>query len=55
MGQQAARLLIGLIEGKATTRKPQHIILTPELVVRRSSGAETRNVNTRAPLTLAGK
>lgn len=55
MGQQAARLLIDLIEGKATPRKAEHIILTPELVVRRSSSAGSRDVSTRAKLTLAGK
>src|SRR5919199_671094 len=40
MGRQAARLLIQLIEGGAPPKKAQHIVLTPELVVRSSSGAE---------------
>ena len=37
MGQQAARLLLQLIEGKAPGRK--QIVLPPELIVRSSSGA----------------
>jgi len=39
MGQQAAWLLIGLIKGGTTAQARQRIILAPELVVRRSSGA----------------
>jgi LacI family transcriptional regulator len=39
MGQQAARLLIQLIEGGAPPRKKQQIVLPPELIVRDSSGA----------------
>ena len=38
MGQQAARLLIDLVEGKRGTRE-QHVIVEPELVVRASCGA----------------
>ena len=39
MGQQAARLLLQLIEGEAPDKK--QIVLPPELVVRSSSGAVT--------------
>jgi LacI family transcriptional regulator len=39
MGQQAARLLLQLIEGEAPERK--QVILPPELIVRSSSGAGT--------------
>ena len=39
MGQQAARLLIQLIEGNAPPRKKQQLVLPPELIVRDSSGA----------------
>lgn len=38
MGQEAARLLIDLVEGKRGT-KEQHIIVEPELVIRASCGA----------------
>ena len=41
MGREAARLLIQLIEGKEPpSKKARHIVLTPELVVRSSSGAQ---------------
>jgi LacI family transcriptional regulator len=43
MGQAAARLLIGLIEGKKQQRE-QHIIVDPVLVVRESCGAASRTV-----------
>lgn len=39
MGQQAARLLLQLIDGGAPPRKRQQIVLPPELIVRASSGA----------------
>ena len=41
MGQQAARLLIQLIEGKPPVGKAQQIVLPPELVVRNSCGARS--------------
>jgi LacI family transcriptional regulator len=41
MGQQAARLLLDLIEGKkASNEKPQSIVLPSELILRSSSGAK---------------
>ncbi|HJZ69885.1 MAG TPA: LacI family DNA-binding transcriptional regulator [Blastocatellia bacterium] len=40
MGQQAARLLIGLIDNELTRSKPQTIVLPPELVIRNSCGAK---------------
>ena len=41
IGRLAARLLIQLIEGKEPpSKKARHIVLTPELVVRSSSGAQ---------------
>jgi LacI family transcriptional regulator len=44
MGQQAARLLLQLIEGEASPQaRKQQIVLPPELVVRSSSGAEPRS------------
>lgn len=39
MGQQAASLLIQLINGESETAKAQNIILPPELIVRTSCGA----------------
>jgi LacI family transcriptional regulator, galactose operon repressor len=39
MGQQAARLLIEMIEGKSKSSKARQIILPPELIVRGSCGA----------------
>lgn len=39
MGQQAARLLIELINNESTRSKPQAIVLPPELVIRNSCGA----------------
>ncbi|HEV8487741.1 MAG TPA: LacI family DNA-binding transcriptional regulator [Blastocatellia bacterium] len=41
MGQEAARLLIQLINGKAQSAKAQNIILAPELIVRSSCGAKS--------------
>ncbi len=43
MGQQAARLLIGMIEEKSSSRPAQRVILPPQLIVRRSSGAGPRD------------
>jgi LacI family transcriptional regulator len=39
MGQAAAKLLLELIDGKNSAGKPRHVIVPPELVVRRSCGA----------------
>jgi LacI family transcriptional regulator len=40
MGQQAARLLLQLIEEKEPpTKRPEHVVVPPELIVRSSSGA----------------
>jgi LacI family transcriptional regulator len=41
MGQEAARLLIQLINGEAHSAKAQKIILAPELIVRTSCGAKS--------------
>ncbi|HZS04363.1 MAG TPA: LacI family DNA-binding transcriptional regulator [Blastocatellia bacterium] len=49
MGQQAAQLLIRLIEGKPLDQAAQHIILTPRLVIRRSSGAGAKQPSGRKP------
>ena len=43
MGQQAARLLIQLINGEAPTAKKQKVILPPELIIRASCGAQSAN------------
>jgi DNA-binding LacI/PurR family transcriptional regulator len=40
MGEQAARLLIQLINGEPPAAKSQNIVLPPELVVRSSCGAK---------------
>jgi LacI family transcriptional regulator len=40
MGQQAARLLVELIDNGTTRSKPQTIVLPPELVIRNSCGAK---------------
>src|SRR5258708_38932510 len=42
MGQNAASLLIQLIEGKSDNAKPQHITLPLELVIRDSCGARAK-------------
>jgi LacI family transcriptional regulator len=48
MGQEAARLLIELIERKATSQSAQRVTLPPRLVVRRSSGAKAKTQKARA-------
>ena len=53
MGQQAARLLIGMIEGKISARSSQRITLAPQLIVRQSSGAKTKAVKAGAARTRA--
>jgi len=42
MGQNAASLLIDLIEGKSDSAKPRHITLPLELVIRDSCGARAK-------------
>jgi LacI family transcriptional regulator len=44
IGSHAARLLIEMIEGSAAPRPPQNVVLTPELVARRSSGAGAKGL-----------
>jgi len=44
MGQQAAQLLVQLIEGKPADAKARQVILPPELVVRNSCGARAAAV-----------
>ncbi len=41
MGQAAGRLLLELIEGDKKPRKPQQIVIKPELLVRQSCGASS--------------
>jgi LacI family transcriptional regulator, galactose operon repressor len=48
MGEQAARLLIGLIEGKETPKKAARVVLPPELVIRSSCGASPATGENRA-------
>lgn len=55
MGQQAARLLIQLINGESQAAKPQHIILPPELIVRTSCGARPSSKAGMKPATAKGK
>ncbi len=45
MGQNAANLLIQLIEGKAENAKPEQIILPPELIIRDSCGARAKTTS----------
>jgi LacI family transcriptional regulator len=42
MGRQAARLLIELVEERASAHKVQRLIISPELIVRGSSGVKER-------------
>jgi len=44
IGQQAARLLIEMIEGAGASRAPQNVIVTPQLIARRSSGADAKDL-----------
>jgi len=44
MGQRAARLLIEMIEGDASSRTPQNVIIPPQLVERRSSVADSKGM-----------
>src|SRR5215470_5311704 len=46
IGQQAARLLIEMIEGDASSRAPQSIVVPPYLIARLSSGAESLKTTT---------
>jgi len=55
MGQQAARLLIELIEGDASSRTPQSVIVPPQLIVRRSSGAVAKDVKAATARARASK
>lgn len=48
MGQQAANLLIQLIEGKSENAKVNRVILPPELVVRSSSGASAARIGMKS-------
>jgi LacI family transcriptional regulator len=43
MGEQAARLLLGLIEGEAAPQTAQSVTLAPQLIVRSSSGGATKS------------
>ena len=47
IGQQAARLLIEMIEGDASSRAPQNVIVAPQLIARRSSGADAKGLMTK--------
>ncbi|HEU0172827.1 MAG TPA: LacI family DNA-binding transcriptional regulator [Blastocatellia bacterium] len=44
IGKQAARLLIEMIEGGGASRAPQNVIVTPQLIARRSSGADAKDL-----------
>jgi LacI family transcriptional regulator len=44
MGQHAARLLIAMIEGETSSRTAQSVIVAPQLIVRRSSGAGVKGL-----------
>jgi LacI family transcriptional regulator, galactose operon repressor len=46
IGQQAARLLIEMIEGDASSRAPQSIVVQPYIIARHSSGAESLKTTT---------
>src|SRR5262245_10391515 len=46
IGQQAARLLIEMIEGDASSRSPQNVVIAPYLIARSSSGADANSPKT---------
>src|SRR6266511_2750239 len=46
IGQQAARLLIEMIKGDASSRSPQSIVVPPYLIARHSSGADNLKTTT---------
>jgi LacI family transcriptional regulator len=48
IGRQAARLLIEMIEGGGASRAPQNVIVTPQLIARRSSGAGVKDLKSTA-------
>jgi LacI family transcriptional regulator len=54
MGEQAARLLIDLINGKSPVAKPEKIILPPELIVRNSCAAPSARTKRRVGALLNG-
>jgi LacI family transcriptional regulator len=47
IGQQAARLLIDMIEGDVSSRPPQNVIVAPQLIARRSSSADAKTARAR--------
>jgi LacI family transcriptional regulator len=47
IGQQAARLLIEMIEGDSSSRPPQNVIVAPQLIARRSSSADAKTARAR--------
>ena len=53
MGRCVARLLIELIEDKSTGTQAQHVVLEPELLVRDSCGARTRQAQSQNRVELA--
>jgi LacI family transcriptional regulator len=56
MGEQAARLLLQLLEGESqSARKRREIILPPEMVVRSSSGAAQASAARLRSATRSGK
>jgi len=55
IGQQAARLLIEMIEGDAAPRAPQSVIVPPQLIARRSSGADAKGVKAATARARASK
>jgi LacI family transcriptional regulator len=55
MGEQAARLLIQLINGESVVAEAENIILSPELIVRNSCGTRPITAARTRSVTQAGK
>ena len=55
MGQQSARLLMQLIEGKRPPAKAAQVVVPPELVVRDSCGANNASKSGPGATVLPGK
>jgi LacI family transcriptional regulator len=55
IGQQAARLLIEMIEGDGKSRAPQNVVVTPQLIARHSSGAGAKSLKSTAARTRTSK
>ena len=55
MGQQAAQLLIGMIEGESTPNSAQSVVIAPQLIVRSSSGVAVKGKKAAAARARASK